>query len=741
MTQQLWCMDVVRKNLVSSSVLNNCGYKQVIESDKFVLSKHDEALDKFKVFKIEVELQQKALIKRFRTDKGGEYMDTLYFQSISIIHETTAPYTPQQNVISERKNKVPKEMFNSMLSYSGLSQGFWGEAMLTSYYLLKKKFHVVLFRVDEPKEFDEAMKSQDVAFWKEAINDQMDFIMGNNTWVLANLPHGCKPPGCKWIFKRKLKVDGTIKKFKTRLVIQGFRQKQGIDYCDTYALVACISTIRLLIVLPSIHNLIIHQIDVKTAFLNVSTPIDTSEKPRPNNGEAVSQLEYSRVIGCLMYIMTCTRHDIDFAVGKLSRYTSNPSTKHLQAIQRVLKYLKKTMDYSLTFTGYPLVLEGYTDASWISNIEYNSSTSGSVFLVGGGVISWASKKQTCITSSTMKYEFVALAATTTLAKAYSQMYNWKSRHLGVKHIMIRVLIMNGVVFIEFVRSQQNLADHLMKGLAKNLVLKSAKGMCLKSNLVTKDNSQVKDNKIDLLVQQYEQFVISEYESTYSAFARFNTIITSLKALDEGYSSKNYVREFLRALHPKWRAKVMAIEETKDLTSLLDELIGNLKVYELIIKKDSEIVKGKGERISLALKAKNESSDEESSTFESEDEEYATAGRLETSRSSSREESDSNDEDDEKAKDKTCLMTQASSEIFLRNDLEPDEWIKDSGCTKHMTGNSNLFSSYKAYNRGNVIFGSKLRGNIIGKGTISHDSLNIANVELVDNLGFNLLSVS
>ncbi|GKF72184.1 hypothetical protein Tco_0208298 [Tanacetum coccineum] len=92
----------------------------------------------------------------------------------------------------------------------------------------------------------------------------------------------------------------------------------------------------------------------------------------------------------------------------------------------------------------------------------------------------------------------------------------------------------------------------------------------------------------------------------SAFARFNTIITSLKALDEGYSSKNYVRKFLRALHPKWRAKVTAIEGSKDLTSLaLDELIGNLKVHEMIIKKDSEIVKAKGERKYLALKAKKE----------------------------------------------------------------------------------------------------------------------------------------
>nr|GEV98464.1 UBN2 domain-containing protein [Tanacetum cinerariifolium] len=127
----------------------------------------------------------------------------------------------------------------------------------------------------------------------------------------------------------------------------------------------------------------------------------------------------------------------------------------------------------------------------------------------------------------------------------------------------------------------------------------------KTLLIThQGNSQIKDNKIDLLVQQYEKFVISKDESIDSSFAIFNTIITSLKALDEGYSSKNYVRKFLRALHPKWSAKVMVIEESKDLTSLsLDELIGNLKVHEMIIKKSSKIVKAKVERKSLALKAK------------------------------------------------------------------------------------------------------------------------------------------
>ncbi|GJU69309.1 hypothetical protein Tco_1255568 [Tanacetum coccineum] len=64
--------------------------------------------------------------------------------------------------------------------------------------------------------------------------------------------------------------------------------------------------------------------------------------------------------------------------------------------------------------------------------------------------------------------------------------------------------------------------------------------------------------------------------------------------------------------------------------------------------------------------------------------------------------DSGEEDDEKVKDETCLVAQASSEICLGVDLEPDEWIKDSGCSKHMTGNQKLFSRYKAYNGGNVI---------------------------------------
>ncbi|GKF72978.1 hypothetical protein Tco_0219310, partial [Tanacetum coccineum] len=107
--------------------------------------------------------------------------------------------------------------------------------------------------------------------------------------------------------------------------------------------------------------------------------------------------------------------------------------------------------------------------------------------------------------------------------------------------------------------------------------------------------------------------------------KLTTINDSHKVLYEGFSSKNYVRKFLRALHPKWRANLTAIEESsKDLSSLaLDELIGNLKVHEVVMKKDSEIHRGKKERImSIALKARKQSSDDETSTSGSDDEECA-----------------------------------------------------------------------------------------------------------------------
>nr|GEV65698.1 hypothetical protein [Tanacetum cinerariifolium] len=579
----------LHKNLVSGPVLNKYGYKQVCESDKHILSKsgvfvgfgyYNNGMFMLNVNKVPndsdyVYMSSSIVVNSSLWHARLEHVhykrmlemskyDLIPVVDERIIYETTAPYTPQQNGMAERKNRALMEMVNCMLSYSNLSEGFQGEAMLTACYLLnivpnkrnkpipyelwyKTRPNLTFLRVwgcraivrlsdpkqktlgekgidcifvgyvehskayrlyviepddyvfinsiiesrdaifdenrffskprlkdiipnvqesqmddhiddvpseipepqkeEDPRTYNEAMQSRDATFWKEAIDDKIGFIMENNTW--------------------------------------GFRQKEGIDYFDTYAPVARITTIRLLLAIDDIHNLVIHQMDVKTAFLNgdldeevymkqpkgfvmpgnehkvcklvkslyglkqapkqwhqkfdevsmkdmgeadvilgikikrenkgfvitqshciekilkkfnrencspVSTPMDPVEKLMPNIGKLVDQLEYSRAIGCLMYAITSTRPDIAYVVGKLSRFTSNPSRQQWKEITGVFKYLRRTMNYGLSYVGYPSMLEAYSDASWINHVKDSSSTSGWVFLLGGGSILWASKK-------------------------------------------------------------------------------------------------------------------------------------------------------------------------------------------------------------------------------------------------------------------------------------------------------------------------------------------------------------
>ncbi|XP_073152815.1 secreted RxLR effector protein 161-like [Henckelia pumila] len=138
------------------------------------------------------------------------------------------------------------------------------------------------------------------------------------------------------------------------------------------------------------------------------TSLDMSVHLSKNHGKPVSQLEYSRIIGSLIYNMNCTRPGIACAVKKLSHFTSNPNEVHWKDLTRVLRYLRHTLEYELYYTRYVAVLEGYSDANWISKTKESKSTSGYVFSIGVGTFSWRSSKQTCIARFTMKSEFIAL---------------------------------------------------------------------------------------------------------------------------------------------------------------------------------------------------------------------------------------------------------------------------------------------------------------------------------------------
>nr|GFA04975.1 hypothetical protein [Tanacetum cinerariifolium] len=356
----------IRKNLVSSFKLCKNRVKAVIESDK--------AFETFKFYKAEVENQKGKKIQ-ILSDSGGEHFSiefSSYCESQGLIHQRTAPYKRQQNGVAERKNKVLKDMINTMLISANLLKNLWGEALLTACHVsnritakkLKvspyevwkgKKPNISYFRVwgylayykvslpntsklgprglksifvgysKDPKSYrcldldsNVIVESRDIFFFEnkfrydststnEIVTQIPQYISGlnlnsNNKRNMEesssaprrserarkkrNLDHDfidsqaiiflvegdnennvLKQLGCRWAFRIQYHTDGSIQTFKARLVIQSFSQRQGVDYFDTDAPVARITSIRVLFAL-AFYNLPIHQMDVKTAFLN-----------------------------------------------------------------------------------------------------------------------------------------------------------------------------------------------------------------------------------------------------------------------------------------------------------------------------------------------------------------------------------------------------------------------------------------------------------------------------------------
>jgi len=120
----------------------------------------------------------------------------------------------------------------------------------------------------EPESFRDAMTGETAKQWEHATIEEYESIIKNNTWELTELPPNRQPIGCKWTFKIKYGPDGGISRYKARLVAKGYSQVQGVDYNETFAPVARFTTIRAILSLSAVFDLELHQMDVKTAFLN-----------------------------------------------------------------------------------------------------------------------------------------------------------------------------------------------------------------------------------------------------------------------------------------------------------------------------------------------------------------------------------------------------------------------------------------------------------------------------------------
>ena len=121
---------------------------------------------------------------------------------------------------------------------------------------------------EEPKNIREALTCPSSDKWKIAMEEEMESMRSNNVWELVDLPKGRRAIGNKWVLKIKRKPDGSIDRYKARLVAKGYTQQEGIDYEETFSPVVRFASIRLILAIVANLDLELHQMDVKTAFLN-----------------------------------------------------------------------------------------------------------------------------------------------------------------------------------------------------------------------------------------------------------------------------------------------------------------------------------------------------------------------------------------------------------------------------------------------------------------------------------------
>ncbi|XP_033516008.1 secreted RxLR effector protein 161-like [Nicotiana tomentosiformis] len=228
----------------------------------------------------------------------------------------------------------------------------------------------------------------------------------------------------------------------------------------------------------------------------------------------MKDIPYASLIGSLMYALVCTRPDIAFAVRMLGRYQSNPGLDYWKADKRVLRYLQGTKDFKLTYK-YSDSLEviGYSDSNLGGCKDTDKSTSGYIFLLAGGVVSWRSVEQTIVVTSTMEAEFIACYDTTSLALwlknfifglrivdcvsrpfrifcdnsiavffSKNNKSGSRSKHIDIKYLMIRDYVKKQDVSFEHVSTTLMIVDPITKGLPANVFKDRVTHMGLSSSI-------------------------------------------------------------------------------------------------------------------------------------------------------------------------------------------------------------------------------------------------------------------
>jgi hypothetical protein len=240
------------------------------------------------------------------------------------------------------------------------------------------------------------------------------------------------------------------------------------------------------------------------------TPIGSGVKSAANEGVVDEEIahKFRRCLGSVMYVMTCTRPDLCYAISKLSRYMSKPNEEHWIAMKRVLRYLQQTSHITLLLDSNPdLTVTGFCDADWGADVDDRRSITGACFFIGGALISWMSRRQVTVAMSSTESEYLALGDAVKeaiwlkgivseltgrnqnavriygdnqgcLKLAENDAYHSRTKHIDIRAHFLRDVIERREVELEYVRTEDMTADILTKGLGEGLHWKHLRGLGL-----------------------------------------------------------------------------------------------------------------------------------------------------------------------------------------------------------------------------------------------------------------------
>lgn len=245
--------------------------------------------------------------------------------------------------------------------------------------------------------------------------------------------------------------------------------------------------------------------------LSIIHPIETPCGPEPlthdmcptnpEQRKMMANIPYQQAVGCLLHLSVCSRHDISFAVGRVARFMVNPGIAHWNAVIRIFRYLKRTINYALLFDGTcSTKLTAYADADWGGDTQGSKSTSGYMFFLFGAPISWRSSLQATVALSTTEAEYIALTdcmkeaiwisellaeldIRTEVPELYANpdlfddnksaivlcqdpVFHPRTKHIRIRFHFIREEILNKTAVLRYIPSADNVADILTKGLNK-----------------------------------------------------------------------------------------------------------------------------------------------------------------------------------------------------------------------------------------------------------------------------------